>query len=162
MAHSIDTLFERREEIRAIAQMMDEVGLTRIKFKSDGEDESSVLELERGGGACINNTISNSAPTPAAAAQPAVAGDAPGTVTEKVDGTPVKAPMVGVFYAAPSPDEEPYVKVGDKVKKGDVLCIIEAMKLMNEITAEQDGEVTRICVEDGNLVEYGQTLFVLK
>ncbi len=73
--------------------------------------------------------------------------------------TEVKSPMVGVFYAAPSPDAEPFVQVGSKVKKGDVLCIIEAMKLMNEITAEQDGEIVDICVQNGDVVEYGQTLF---
>ena len=70
--------------------------------------------------------------------------------------------MVGVFYAAASPDEEPFVSVGDKVKKGDVLCIIEAMKLMNEITADSDGEIVQVCAENEQVVEYGQTLFVIK
>lgn len=73
----------------------------------------------------------------------------------------VKSPMVGVFYAAPEPGAEPYVKVGDRVKKGDVLCIVEAMKLNNEITADRDGEVVDICVQNGSVVEYGQTLFKL-
>lgn len=162
MAYAIDTLFDRREKLKAIAQMMDEAGLTRIKFKSDGEGCSDELELERGCAPMINNNINNVTPAAEPAAQPAVTAAAPVTVTEKVDGTPVKAPMVGVFYAAPSPDDEPYVKVGDKVKKGDTLCIIEAMKLMNEITAEQDGEIAQICIEDGDLVEFGQTLFILK
>lgn len=67
--------------------------------------------------------------------------------------------MVGVFYDSPSPEADPYVKVGDKVKKGDVLCIIEAMKLLNEITAEQDGEIVDICAHNADVVEYGQTLF---
>ncbi len=71
----------------------------------------------------------------------------------------VKSPMVGVFYAAPSPGSAPFVKVGDKVKKGTVLCIIEAMKLMNEICSEYDGEIVDICVENEQIVEYGQTLF---
>ncbi len=78
------------------------------------------------------------------------------------DGTPIEAPMVGVFYAAPSPDSEPYVSVGSTVKKGDVVCIIEAMKLMNEVTAEKSGVVTEICVENGQVVEYGQPLFLIK
>ena len=73
--------------------------------------------------------------------------------------TEVKSPMVGVFYDSPSPEADPYVKVGDKVKKGDVLCIIEAMKLLNEITAEQDGEIVDICAHNADVVEYGQTLF---
>ncbi|MBP3411462.1 MAG: acetyl-CoA carboxylase biotin carboxyl carrier protein [Clostridia bacterium] len=73
----------------------------------------------------------------------------------------IKSPMVGVFYAAPAPDAKPYVGVGSKVKKGDVICIVEAMKLMNEITAEFDGEVVDVCVRSGDVVEYGQPLFKL-
>lgn len=73
----------------------------------------------------------------------------------------IKSPMVGMFYAAASPDAKPYVEVGSKVKKGDVVCIIEAMKLMNEITADFDGEIVDICVQNGDVVEYGQPLFKL-
>ena len=73
----------------------------------------------------------------------------------------VKSPMVGVFYDRPSENAMPFVSIGSKVKKGDVLCIIEAMKLMNEITAECDGEVVDICLENGQVVEFGQTLFKL-
>lgn len=79
-----------------------------------------------------------------------------------IEGTPVNSPMVGVFYAASAPDAEPYVKVGSKVHKGDVLCLIEAMKLMNEVTAEKDGEIVQICVENGQVVEYDQPLFMVK
>ncbi|MDD4003177.1 MAG: acetyl-CoA carboxylase biotin carboxyl carrier protein [Clostridia bacterium] len=73
--------------------------------------------------------------------------------------TEVKSPMVGVFYAAPSPESRAYVKIGDRIKKGDVLCIVEAMKLMNEICAETEGEIIDICAENEQVVEYGQTLF---
>lgn len=69
------------------------------------------------------------------------------------------SPMVGVFYSAPSPQSKPFVEVGSRVKKGDVLCIVEAMKLMNEITAELDGEIVEVCAASGDVVEYGQTLF---
>lgn len=69
------------------------------------------------------------------------------------------SPMVGVFYAAPSPDSKPFVQIGSRVEKGDVLCIIEAMKLMNELTADESGEILDICVSDGDIVEFGQTLF---
>lgn len=74
----------------------------------------------------------------------------------------VKSPMIGTFYSKPSPDSEPYVKVGDKVKKGEILCIIEAMKLMNEIESEFDGVVTEVLVEDGKPVDYGKPLFKIK
>ena len=74
----------------------------------------------------------------------------------------VKSPMVGTFYSKSSPKAEPYVKVGSKVKKGDILCIVEAMKLMNEIESEFDGEVVEICANDGDMVDYGKPLFKLK
>ena len=74
----------------------------------------------------------------------------------------IKSPMVGTFYSKPSPDKEEFVKVGDKVKKGQVVCIIEAMKLMNEIEAEFDGEVVEVCLYDGDAVENGKPLFKLK
>ena len=74
----------------------------------------------------------------------------------------VKSPMVGTFYSKSSPDAMPYVEVGSKVKKGDILCIVEAMKLMNEIESEYDGEVVEICVKDGEMVDYGKPLFKIK
>ena len=76
-------------------------------------------------------------------------------------GHGVKSPFVGTFYRSPSPEAGPFVKVGDSIKKGDVLCIIEAMKLMNEIEADQDGVLKDILVENGQPVEYGQPLFVI-
>ncbi len=92
--------------------------------------------------------------------------EAPVAVAKAPDGAvdfnnivEIKSPMVGVYYASPSPDAKPFVSVGSHVKKGDVLCIIEAMKLMNEITAEVDGEVVDVCVENGQVVEYAQILF---
>jgi acetyl-CoA carboxylase biotin carboxyl carrier protein len=77
-------------------------------------------------------------------------------------GNIVKSPMVGTFYSKSSPSAESYVKVGSKVKKGDTLCIIEAMKLMNEIESEFDGEITEILVKDGEMVDYGKELFIIK
>ena len=74
----------------------------------------------------------------------------------------IKSPMVGTFYSKSAPTAEPFVKVGDKVKKGQTLCIIEAMKLMNEIEAECDGEVVEVCVKDDEMVEFGQSLFKIK
>ena len=80
---------------------------------------------------------------------------------KKEDGKLVKSPMVGTFYLRPSPNSHPYVEVGQNVKKGDVLCIIEAMKLMNEIESEFDGEIKEILVKDEEPVEYGKPLFVI-
>lgn len=84
------------------------------------------------------------------------------TAEVEIAGTPVKAPLVGTFYCAPSPEEKPFVSVGQSVKKGDVVGIIEAMKLMNEITAPEDGVVKSIFAENGNMVEYGEVLMVLE
>lgn len=92
--------------------------------------------------------VQQSAPAPATAPQPT--------------GKTIKAPMVGVFYQAASPEAEPYVTVGKTVKKGDTVCIIEAMKLMNEIQAEEDGTIKEILVKDGEIIEYGQPLFVIE
>ena len=78
------------------------------------------------------------------------------------EGKTINSPIVGVFYAAPSPDSNPYVSVGQKISKGDTICIVEAMKCMNEIQSELDGEVTEVLVKDGDLVEYGQPLFRVK
>ena len=99
------------------------------------------------------------APAPAPAA-PAEAAPAPAPAASA--GTPVKAPIVGTFYASSSPDAAPYVKVGDRVEAGQVLCIIEAMKLMNEIEAEQSGVIREILVKNAEPVEYGQTLFMIE
>lgn len=79
----------------------------------------------------------------------------------KPQGKTIDCPMVGVFYTSPSPEADPYVKVGSKVNKGDVVCIIEAMKLMNEVTATESGTIEEILVENGDLVEFGQPLFVI-
>ena len=81
---------------------------------------------------------------------------------ELQDGEIVKSPMVGTFYSKPSPNANSYVEIGQKVKKGDVLRIVEAMKLMNEIESEFDGEITEILVQDGETVEYGKPLFKIK
>ncbi len=74
----------------------------------------------------------------------------------------VKCPMVGTFYSSPAPDKPPFVKVGDKVSKGQVLCVVEAMKLMNEIESEYDGEIAEVCINNEEMVEYGTPLFKLK
>lgn len=92
--------------------------------------------------------VQQSAPTQASAPQPT--------------GKTIKAPMVGVFYQSASPEADPYVTVGKTVKKGDTVCIIEAMKLMNEIQAEEDGTIKEILVKNGDIIEYGQPLFVIE
>ena len=88
-------------------------------------------------------------------------GDVPQSATNE-DLIEISSPMVGVFYAAPAEDADPYVQVGDRVKKGQTLCIVEAMKLMNEIVAETDGQIVEICAQNGQVVDFGCPLFRIK
>lgn len=97
--------------------------------------------------------------SPAAAQNITAPIDTP--VPENISGTAIKAPIVGTFYSKPRPDAAPFVTVGSKVKKGDVLYILETMKVMNEISAECDGVVSKILVNDGEALEYGQTVMII-
>lgn len=146
------------------------------------KNDLSVLEIETKKGRRIriekNKPVAPAvafnatAPTPAVApalvqAQPVetapVQQSAPASApATQPSGKTIKSPMVGVFYQAASPEAEPYVTVGKTVKKGDTVCIIEAMKLMNEIQAEEDGTIKEILVKDGDIIEYGQPLFVIE
>lgn len=132
----------KESDIRKYAGLMQELGLTGLEITEDNH----VVRLERNLSAPVTETI-------------AVPEGAKPVVPESKDHSSVTSPIVGVFYAAPAENAEPFVSVGDRVSKGTTLCIIEAMKLMNEITAEQDGEVVDICVKSGDVVEFGQPLF---
>ena len=158
------------KKLDEVAALMERHGLSRVRI---AEEDGRVVELERTApqpapaAPVAPVMVAAPATAPAApAAVPAPAAPAVATDAEPADEAPldmastheVAAPMVGVFYAAPSPGAEPFVKVGSKVRRGDTLCVIEAMKLMNEVVAECDGEVVDICVKDGELVEYGACL----
>ena len=143
-------------DIRKYAELMKELDLTRLEI-TEGD---RVVRLERTAPQAAREIVAiNPAPTPAAA--PAAAPAAP-AIGEAADCVTVKSPLVGVFYAAPTENAEPYVSIGDRVKKGQTLCIIEAMKLMNEIAAEDDGVISEICVTNGQVVEFGTELFRIK
>ena len=135
------------EDISKYAVLMQELGLTGLEVT----ENDRVVRLERTPAAAAAPQPPEVVQVPAAPAAPAAE-----------PGVDVCSPMVGVFYAAPAENAEPFVKVGDRVKKGQTLCIVEAMKLMNEIMAEQDGEILEICVENGQVVDYGCRLFRMK
>lgn len=150
------------KQIRLLAQMMQQHDLKTVSIE---EGETKIL-LERNQPVLYTPSEVTAPVYPAFANVPAAANEppavpvqAPGSGVDFNQATAVTAPMVGVFHEAPAPGAQPYVSVGSKVKKGDVLCILEAMKLMNEILCEQDGEIVDICVKEGDLVEFGQTLF---
>lgn len=150
------------KRLAEIADVMEDRGLTRVRVE---EPDGTAVELERASAA---QPVAVPMPMPSAmaaqVAAPTVAPAAPEPATQtpaaapEPKGTEVTAPMVGVFYAAPAPGDEPFVRVGSKVKAGETLCIIEAMKVLNEVTAEADGEMLEICVADGDLVEFGSCL----
>lgn len=151
------------KQIKALAQILAQNDLSALEI-NEGETRIR-LERTAAQSAAQAGAVLVAPPMPAAAAQPAQEAPASAPVEDPgVDFNDVfeaKSPLVGVFYAAPSPGAEPFVRVGSRVKKGDVLCIVEAMKLMNEIQAERDGEIVDICAHDGDVVEFGQTLFKL-
>lgn len=135
------------DDIRKYAGLMQELGLTGLEVTEDNK----VVRLER-----AVSTV-----TKEVATVPDVPVSVVGTEKEKInaDYISVTSPLVGVFYAAPAENAEPYVAIGDYVKKGQTICIIEAMKLMNEITAEEDGVISEICVTNDQVVEFGTELF---
>lgn len=145
------------KRLAEIADVMEDRGLTRVRVE---EPDGTAVELERASAAqpvAVPMSMPGAMAAPVAAPAAMPAAQAPAAAPEP-KGTEVTAPMVGVFYAAPAPGDEPFVRVGSKVKAGETLCIIEAMKVLNEVTAEADGEVLEICVADGDLVEFGSCL----
>jgi len=140
------------ENIKALAEILSAHGLTSLEV----DDGGAKIRLEKNGLAPLAQA------QPAAAAAPAASVPGAAAEEQSVDFNrliEVKSPLVGVFYSSPSPDSEMFVGIGSKVKKGDVLCIIETMKLMNEILAEQDGEIVDICIKNGEIAEFEQILF---
>lgn len=133
-------------DIRKYANLMSELGLTGLEVT----ENDRVVRLER-----------NPAPQSTAPVQTVQVGDVPQSAANE-DLIEISSPMVGVFYAAPAEDADPYVQVGDRVKKGQTLCIVEAMKLMNEIVAETDGQIVEICAQNGQVVDFGCPLFRIK
>ena len=147
------------EDIKEILKAFDGSKATKIELKNEKGEQLMICQQQTKPIAV--ETVKLEPVYEETAVKTEVVSAMPESVS-KADGTPVTSPMVGVFYAAPAPDKEPYVSVGSKVNKGDVLCLIEAMKLMNEVTAEKSGEITEICVDNGQVVEYGQPLFMIK
>ncbi len=133
-------------DIRKYAELMKELGLSGLEITED----KSKVRLER--------TVTAEAKEAVYAPPAAV----PEKTAEQKDAVSVRSPIVGVFYAAPAENADPYVAVGDTVTKGQTLCIVEAMKLMNEIAAEENGVITEVCAANGQVVEYGTELFRIR
>ena len=140
------------DQLRELIRLLDEANLTEIEVEQDDDR----IRVRRDPAPAVGVPSSEStAAQKTQASGPAVAPSAP----EEDDGAYITSPFVGTFYRAPSPDGEPFVDIGDSVVPGQVLCIVEAMKLMNEIEAEVAGTIVEVLVENGKPVEYGDRLF---
>ncbi|MDO4936923.1 MAG: acetyl-CoA carboxylase biotin carboxyl carrier protein [Sutterellaceae bacterium] len=144
-------------KLKTLIDLVSESGVAELEI-TEGEDHVRIVNRQTAVAATA--VVPVSAPVAPAAVAPAPAVAEP-VAPAKVEGTTINSPMVGTFYRSPSPGAKPYVDVGQKVKAGDTVCIIEAMKLLNEIEAETDGVIQEILVENGAPVEFGQPLFVI-
>jgi len=146
-------------KVKKLIELLDESGIAEIEI-TEGEEAVRISRYPTGAAYAQAPLMAPATPqAPAAAAPSAVAEPAAAALEE--EGYLVSAPMVGTFYSSSSPGAAPYVQVGDRVSEGDTLCIIEAMKMMNQIEADVSGTIKSIRVQNGDPVEYGQTLFVI-
>lgn len=150
-------------KLKTLIDLVSESGIAELEI-TEGEGKVRIVNSHPNAAPVMGHTIMQAAPATAAHPQfaapaaPAVQASAPAEPT----GHAVKSPMVGTFYRAPSPGASNFVEIGSTVKEGDTLCIIEAMKLLNEIEADRSGVVREILVDNGQPVEYGQPLFVIE
>lgn len=151
------------KEIQDLIRFVSKSGVTEVEVEREGF--KIVIKAERPTTeyhAVVPQQIMMPAPVAAApAATPVPAASAPAAAPAVEGGVNIKSPMIGTFYRSSGPDKEPFVKVGDRVEKGQVVCIIEAMKLFNEIESEVSGVVTKVLVENASPVEYDQPLFLV-
>ena len=148
-------------KLKKLIDLVQESGIAELEI-TEGEEK---VRIARGGAVSVTPLAGSAAAVatvPAAVPGPAVpASPAPAAAEAAQEGHVVKSPMVGTFYRAPSPDAKPFVDVGSTVKAGETICVLEAMKLMNEIEADASGTIKAILVENGQPVEYGQALFII-
>lgn len=145
------------EYIEKLAKIINEQGLTEVSLE-DGEQAITIRKdvIVEAASTVVSPVVTPAVNAPVQTSAPEAPKETPKS------GTPITSPMVGTFYMAPSPDSEPFAAVGKTIKQGDVVCIIEAMKMMNEIKSEVSGKVIEVCVEDGQPVEYGQVLMYVE
>ena len=143
-------------KIKTLIEMLEESNLKEIEV-SQGDESVRISKQSQGDDAIEFNQSSNRQPESININQ-----NQSQKKDANYDGNLVKSPIVGTFYRKPSPDSPPFIKVGDSVNKGDVLCIVEAMKMMNEIKSDYDGKIASIEIDDGQPVEFGQTIIVIQ
>ena len=161
------------QEIRELIKLVDQSSIDEFVYEIDG----SKIKMKKNGAQVVTSVqpVAHAVAPVAAPVQPIPAASVPAAVVEEIKQEAPKAeaadsanlhkitsPMVGTFYSSPTPDADVYVKVGAKVSKDSIVCIVEAMKLFNEIESEVNGEIVEVLVKNGQLVEYGQPLFLVK
>ena len=146
-------------KLKTLIDLVSESGVAELEI-TEGEDRVRIVNRNGAAPVQVHQPVTVAQPMPVPVPAPEVA-PAPAPTAPQQTGTPLTSPMVGTFYRAPSPGADPFVKVGDTVKKGQVVCIIEAMKLLNEVEADMDGTVKEVCVENGQPVEFDEPLFVI-
>ncbi|MFY0780770.1 acetyl-CoA carboxylase biotin carboxyl carrier protein [Peribacillus simplex] len=156
-------------DIKELIRAVDRSSIGELTIKGENDQQISISKQMNVGQVALIDETQVQATIPvapvkveAAPVQKQEGIQTPSTITEDTSVHKITSPMVGTFYAAPSPDSDVYVRVGDQIKEDTVLCIVEAMKLMNELEAEVSGEIVEIFVESGQVVEYGQPLFLVK
>jgi len=150
-------------KVKKLIELLDETGVAEIEIK-EGEESVRISRHPSGGAFAMMPQHMMYGPPPAPATAPAVPvapAAAPAPAAASADQT-VTAPMVGTFYSAPAPGAKPFVDIGSEVKPGDVLCIIEAMKMMNQIESDKAGRIVSVLAKNGDPVEFGQPLFVIE
>lgn len=147
-------------KLKTLIDLVSESGVAELEI-TEGEDRVRIVNRNGAAPVQVHQPVTIAQPMPVPVPAPEVA-PAPAPTAPQQTGTPLTSPMVGTFYRAPSPGADPFVKVGDTVKKGQVVCIIEAMKLLNEVEADMDGTVKEVRVENGQPVEFGQSLFIIE
>ena len=145
-------------KLKTLIDLVSESGVAELEI-TEGEDRVRIVNRNGAAPVQVHQPVTVAQPMPVPVPAPEVA-PAPAPTAPQQTGTPLTSPMVGTFYRAPSPGADPFVKVGDTVKKGQVVCIIEAMKLLNEVEADMDGTVKEVCVENGQ--PFGQSLFIIE
>lgn len=147
-------------KLKTLIDLVSESGVAELEI-TEGEDRVRIVNRNGAAPVQVHQPVTVAQPMPVPVPAPEAA-PAPAPAAPQQTGTPLTSPMVGTFYRAPSPGADPFVKVGDTVKKGQVVCIIEAMKLLNEVEADMDGTIKEVCVENGQPVEFGQSLFIIE